>query len=83
MVSETPTVQLDSPGIDALTPNQNDGQRVQVEQQEYNDKMEIDSILNSLSHRTILQRHTVDRRIKSTLLPSVTTIISDLELVQC
>lgn len=73
VASETPTVRLDLPGIPATAPNQNDGPKLQEEQQQRNDTMEINSILNSLSHRTILQRHTVDRRIKSSLLPLVNT----------
>ena len=58
---ETPTLQLDRPGTQISTPTQNGGLQGQEKQQEYDDSREIDSILNSLAHRTILQRHTVER----------------------
>ena len=72
IASETPTARLDVPGIHISTPNHHNGLEVEDEEHGHDDTREIDLILNSLSHRTILQRHTVDRRIKSTLLPLVT-----------
>jgi len=71
IASETPSIRLDVPGTHTSAPIQIIGLEAQKEQQEHDDTREIDSILNSLSHGTILQRHTADRRIKSTLLPLV------------